>query len=163
MRHEPMVPATWQRLTWWKAVDNLKNGSRLLDVSFAPDGMTIRFHAEDPGHQVSNELFRTFDYQTKQFATLNKLEYNINQFEMFKNYEPTDESLARFADDMVLWHNEILNAHILKRLFDYFSNYKYRNSNTKYANHANQVHLFMKYHLADVTQYDTITLVEADW
>ncbi|RHY60414.1 hypothetical protein DYB34_010277 [Aphanomyces astaci] len=59
---------------------------------------------------------------------------------------------------MVLWHNEILNAHILKRLFDYFSNYKYRNSNTKYANHANQVHLFMKYHLADVTQYDTITL-----
>ncbi|ETV83005.1 hypothetical protein H257_04753 [Aphanomyces astaci] len=51
-QHEAMIPATCQRLSWCEAVHNLKNGSRLLDDSFAPDGMTIRFHSDDPGHQV---------------------------------------------------------------------------------------------------------------
>ncbi|ETV73066.1 hypothetical protein H257_12102 [Aphanomyces astaci] len=43
---------------------------------------------------------------------------------MFKGYEPSDEALSRFADDMVLWRDEILNSGILKKRFDYFSQYR---------------------------------------
>ncbi|RHY82930.1 hypothetical protein DYB37_012193 [Aphanomyces astaci] len=114
-------------------------------------------------YKTESNDFRTFNYQTKQFATVDRLVYESNQFELFKGYEPSDESLARFADDMITWRNEILNAKILKRSFDYFSHYRYSNGKIKYANHANSVHLFMKYHLQIPDDMDTITLVEADW
>ncbi|KAF0704288.1 hypothetical protein AaE_015019 [Aphanomyces astaci] len=114
-------------------------------------------------YKTSSNNFRVYNYETKNFATVDKLVYESNQFELFKGYEPTDESLAKFADDMMLWRDEILNSGILKKRFDYFSQYRYSNGNIKYANHANSVHLFMRYHLSDLTQYDTITLVEADW
>ncbi|RHY14699.1 hypothetical protein DYB25_005530 [Aphanomyces astaci] len=114
-------------------------------------------------YKTSSNNFRVYNHQTKQFATVDKLVYESNQFEMFKGYEPTDESLSRFADDMLLWRDEILNSGILKKRFDYFSAYKYNNSRVKYANHANSVHLFMKYHLQVPDSMDTITLEEADW
>lgn len=126
-------------------------------------------------YKLESNDFRVFNNATKQFATVDKLVYESNQFEMFKGYEATDESLAKFADDMITWRDEILNAKILKKPFDYFGQYRYSNgstpsalrssgsSNIKYATHANQVHLFLKYHLSDVAQFDTITLEEADW
>ncbi|KAF0772102.1 hypothetical protein AaE_002358 [Aphanomyces astaci] len=113
--------------------------------------------------KLESNTFRTYNFQTKQFATVDKLVYESNQFELFKNYEATDESLSRFADDMVLWRDEILNSGILKKRFDYFSQYRYSNGKIKYANHANSVHLFMKYHLQVPDDMDTITLEEADW
>ncbi|RHY80493.1 hypothetical protein DYB37_006884 [Aphanomyces astaci] len=113
--------------------------------------------------KLESNNFRTYNYESKKFATVDKLVYESNQFELFKGYEPSDEALEKFADDMLLWRDEILNSGILKKRFDYFSTYKYNNGNIKYANHANSVHLFMKYHLQVPDDMDTITLEEADW
>ena len=70
----------------------------------------------------SRNMFNTYNYETKEYITLSKLEHNINQFEIFKWYQANNEGLKKFADDIIVWRNEILNSNILKKRFDYFDN-----------------------------------------
>ena len=52
--------------------------------------------------------FNTYNNETKEYLTVYKLDRNINQFElMFKGYEANNESLKKFADDIITWRNEV--------------------------------------------------------
>jgi len=76
----------------------------------------------------SNNTFNTFNYATKEFKTVLILEYKINQFELFKGYEPDNDGLLKFSEDLIKWRDEILD----ESNFDYFCNKLRKNEKIYY-------------------------------
>ena len=63
----------------------------------------------------NENTFNTYNYETKEYKVLPKLVRNINQYEIFKGYKANNEGLKLFAEDIIIWRNEILNSNILKK------------------------------------------------
>ena len=92
--------------------------------------------------KVSNYTFRVYNYKFQTFATVSKITYDSNQFEMLtKNInELKDENLILYANDLVIARNELLQSKVLKFNFDYFDDsFKMANGYNYYRNHSNNV------------------------
>ena len=109
--------------------------------------------------------FNTYNYETKENKILSKLERNINSFECLKGYEANNEGLKKFAEDITIWRNEILNSNILKKSFDYFDNsFKLSNGNIYYRDHSINIKTFIKKLLSkDYKNFEDITLHEEEY
>jgi len=106
--------------------------------------------------------FNVYNYETKEFRIQNRLEYCINQFELFRGYEANNEGLKKFAEDLIIWRNELLNSKILTKSFDYFDNsYILSNGNVYYRNHFTNIKSFIKrFVLVNFNTFENIEMYE---
>ena len=81
---------------------------------------------------------------------------------MLKGYEANDEEIKKFADNIIIWRNEILNSNILKKSFDYFdNNLKMSDGNIYYRNHSINIKIFIKKLLSkEYKNFENIELYE---
>lgn len=108
----------------------------------------------------SQNNFETYNYATKEFKTQLTLPYTINQFEMFKNYEPNENGLRQFSIDLIKWRNEILS----ESQFDYFDNKLSRNGQIFYRTHNNNIIRFvMMNKQRDLVKMEQIELFEEEY
>lgn len=116
-------------------------------------------------YKNSQGKFATYNYQTKEFKITTKLTYTINNFEMFKGYDASNQGLQLFAEDLIKWRNEILDSTVLSKKFDYFDNsYILSNGNIYYRNHSSNINILLKKLLKvkiDISK--DITLAEEDF
>jgi len=110
----------------------------------------------------NENTFNTYNYETKEYKVLPKLVRNINSFEISKGYKANNEGLKLFAEDIIIWRNEILNSNILKKPFDYFDNsFKLTNGNIYYRDHSINIKTFIKKLLfKDYKSFENIELYE---
>lgn len=98
-------------------------------------------------YKLSDSTFRTFNYNRQQYETIRKLCYDSNQFELLTKTmdEHNDESLKKYADELVESRNEILSSKVLKVPFDYFDNsYILKSGYAFYRTHSQNVKTFLK-------------------
>ena len=117
--------------------------------------------------KLSNSTFRTYNFKFQTFATVSKMSYESNQFEMLtKNIdELKDENLILYANDLVIARNELLSSKVLKFNFDYFDDsFKMANGYNYYRNHSNNVKGFLKRLIKkEHLNFEPITVLEESY
>lgn len=117
-------------------------------------------------YKKSDNTFRTLDYKTKVFKTVDILPDSINQFEMNdKTYEDIDDkALIKYTDNVVEWRNDILYCKTFKMPFDYFDNSFKVDGKIFYRTHHNNILTFIKRFINKMYKdFENITLLEESY
>ena len=105
-----------------------------------------------------SNTFNTYNYELNEYKTIEKLEYNINQFEVFKSYANNNQGLKQFADDLIKWRNELLKYKI-----DYFDNsFVKDDGHLYYKTHSNNVCSILNRYITNTT-FEDIELYEESY
>lgn len=103
--------------------------------------------------------YYTYNYETKAFKIYDNLKgFKLNHFELMEGYEATEADLVRYANDMVKWRNELLEAS--KGKLDYFDN------KCQIKNHFRNVKRFLNLYMRNKDKYEEfqpITIEEHNW
>jgi hypothetical protein len=105
-------------------------------------------------YQNPDGIFRAFDTGSDKFVDYKTLPDTDtrNRFYMFKGYEPNDEGLKKFKNDMLDWNDELIENDILS------INY------LKYYSHHSAVELtFKRLCKTKYEDHEPITLTESKW
>lgn len=98
--------------------------------------------------QKNNE-YRVYNTETFQFTTESFEEIDYKGYFMFKDYEPTDKGLLKYATDFVQECNELKSNEVFK--LDYIK---------KFKNHYQAVIIVGKMLLKDVSEFEETSMIE---
>jgi hypothetical protein len=116
--------------------------------------------------------YRVYNYETKQYRIDERIPRGINCYYLLNNYsllkrdskdmtndeisKYMDEQLIKYAEDLVIWSDELYNCKTLKAPFNYLASYKTKYGKQFYRNAYETIFLFYKLYGSRIDLYNEI-------
>lgn len=107
--------------------------------------------------------FRTYDFQSQQFDTVQYLPKQQSNFFISGKYEPNDEELVRYANDLLTSAEQLKKSPHVK-YFDYISPFQLRNGGQFIRTHTTNIeNVFKILSKGKYENHEKITYTEYQW